>query len=145
MFDTPFFQIEHRNNCSKPEYYPITTRATINGATFIALSVSNFCLQTFLVVVILFNWKAVFHKDFVYKLILTMNSIACLNSVAHFSMTIPCTLTGCLSYSVELIQFFTCLWETCEFGFFWAVFFIAIDRFFTFFFQKWNWIVRKVS
>lgn len=133
-----FFSIERTYNkfpCTRPETFVITPRSIIHATTFLILSIVNLCANLFLFTILIYSWKTLFHKDFIYKFILTMAIIACSNAIVHFAMTIPCTYMGCLAYSERVMQFLTCLWETLEFGFFWTVFFIAIDRFMMFFCQ----------
>lgn len=146
--NSQFFLVAQTYNklpCVRPLSYNITMRTTIHGATFLALSAINITLYILLIATLLYNWKSVFSKDFIYKLILIMGCIAVANAIVHFVMTVPCTLTGCLEYSARLMEFFTCLWETLEFGFFWTVFFISIDRFFTFSVKRFAIYFRRVS
>lgn len=147
MLNSSFFRIEQTYNklpCERPQSFDITTRSIIHATTFLILSIINFCANLFLIIILLANWKTIFRKDFVFKFILTMSILASSNAIVHFIMTVPCTYMGCLFYSNEILEFLTCLWETLEFGFFWTVFVIAIDRFLIFFFPSFVICFHKV-
>jgi hypothetical protein len=130
--------------CERPTTFNTTTKNLVSGITFFILSLINIFAHTFLISIIFFNWKAIFHQFFVYRLILCMNFIAVINMLVHFGMTIPCSITGCLYYPTWLVELMTGMWRTLEYGFFVAVLFIAIDRFVVFYFRYYEKIFQKV-
>jgi hypothetical protein len=139
------FEITGNDTCFQYDSFNITTRNIVSGCTFFALCVVNLIGHGLLLSIILYNWKAVFKNNFVYKLIISMNVFCCLNTIVHFLMTVPCTLTGCLFYAESTKKIFVAIWKTLEYGVSWNIFFIAIDRFFSFYCQNFSRFFRKVG
>lgn len=135
MVDFWSIHINGNNSCSRPTSFITTTRSIIIGCSFFILAIINFFANLLLVAIILYNWKSMFQQFFVYRLILSMSCIAMLNMLGHFAMTVPCSITGCLSWPTWLMQFLTCFYRTMEYGFLISIMFIAVDRFFSFYFQ----------
>jgi hypothetical protein len=149
-FSAPFFEITPAilaNNytaCSRPIDYTMTTRTTIIGVALVGLGIINISLHSLLLSTILCNWKAVFCHDFVYKLIINMNIMSIVYSLVTFSVICPCIVFGCLSFATDLIQISSGLWRGMEYGVYLVLFFIAIDRFFVFYFGNLGFYYRKV-
>jgi hypothetical protein len=140
-----FFEVTGNNTCFQYGSFNITTRNIVSGSIFLTLGIVNLLGHGLLLSIILYNWTAVFKNDFVYKLIINMNVFCCLNTIVHFIITVPCTFTGCLFYSEDTKKVLVTIWRTLEYGFFWNLFFIAIDRFFSFYCQDFSRFFRKVS
>jgi hypothetical protein len=130
-----FWSVQIERNCTRPNDFITTTRSIIIGCSFFLLALVNLVSHSVLVAIILYNWKAIFHQFFVYRLILSMSFMTILNMLGHFSMTIPCSIIGCLNWPAWLLQFLTCFYRTMEYGFLISITFIAVDRFFSFYFQ----------
>src|SRR4051812_27077571 len=123
-----FWSILIRNNsCARPNDFITTTRSIIIGSSFIVLALINLIAHILLASTIYKNWKTIFQKFFVYRLILSMSCMAILNMLVHFMMTVPCTLTGCSNWPTWLLQFLTSFYRTMEYGFLIAVMLIAVD------------------
>jgi hypothetical protein len=130
----------HNNSCARPNDFITTTRSIIIGGSFFLLALINLIAHILLALTIYKDWKTIFQKFFVYRLILSMSFMAILNMLVHFMMTIPCTLTGCPNWPIWLLQFLTSFYRTMEYGFLLAVMLIAMDRFFCFYFQHFGLI-----
>jgi hypothetical protein len=146
-FSAPIFKLSSKVPffCNRYNEYNSTTRSTVIGTAIFGISLINIILHTLLLSTIIFKWKSTFCHDFVYKLVINMNIMSILYSVVTVLVICPCILFGCLSYSDELLQFFTSSWRGMEYGVYFVVFFIALDRFFAFYFNGVGKYFRKVS
>jgi hypothetical protein len=150
-FSAPFFEItpagssNNYTSCSRPIDYAMTTRTTLIGIALFGLGIISISLHSLLLSIIIYRWKAVFCHSFVYKLIINMNIMAIVYSLVTFSAICPCIVFGCLSFPTNLLQIFSGLYRGVEYGVYFVVFFIAIDRLFTFYFENIGLYYRKVS
>ena len=132
------------NACARPESFNISTRNIIIGSSFALLGLTNFASHVLLSTIIIHNWKSAFAQFFIYKLILSMSFMAIGYMLIHFVMIIPCTITGCLFYPAWLMELLIGIFRTLEYGFFIAVLFVAIDRFFMFYLKKFGRFYQTV-
>lgn len=139
-----FFEIVG-SPCNRTQTFNLTTRNIIAGNVLILMNVINLIMHSFLLAIILIGWKSLFRKEFVYRLIVNLSVMGCMTSLFHFVLTIPCTFTGCLVYPDWVLNSLTGLWRSMEYGFLLTDFIIAVDRFFTFYLQRYSILCRNVS
>lgn len=131
--------------CARLPEYQLETKNTVAGSIYLVLSIANLISNGLLIGIIVFNWKDVFRKDFVYRQVLLMCTFSTIYAIINLVMMVPCTYSGCLFYTVGELYFLTSYMEAFEYGFYYAVFFISIDRFLTFYWHRLSAGFRKVS
>uniref|UniRef100_A0A914CY30 Uncharacterized protein n=1 Tax=Acrobeloides nanus TaxID=290746 RepID=A0A914CY30_9BILA len=134
-FSAPFFVIYPNEGCPRLDTYNMTVRTTIIGSFIFFLGMINITVHSLLLAVIATNWTYMFSNEFVYKLIINMNIMSILYSIVTFIGMSPCIVFGCTNYPTDLLEILTETWRGMEYGVYWTLFFIAIDRFFVFYWQ----------
>jgi hypothetical protein len=147
-FNRTYYFIGYLNNpyekCETLSEYELGYKNFIAGSLFFLIALASLIANGLLLCILAYNWREHFRRDFVYKLIVVMCGFSLLSGLFYMAMMVPCTYSGCPFYNASMRMFFTTFMISFEYGFYFSVFFIAIDRFLAFYWINFSGYFRQV-